>query len=178
MMAGSHIATGVLTWGIVAYNAELAFTPITVGAAVLGALAPDIDHPQSFLGARLYPVAMTINQAVGHRQVTHSGVMLGVLIVAAVYLTGAKGVSMPSAWALAGIVGYAAHMLTDAMTRSGIPLFWPLRMPFLLPPGIRTGTGGETLTVIALFASAAAVHFEAITAAIERHAATLFPLLG
>ena len=53
MMAFSHMLMGVASWGTVATATGQPMEPATVGAAFFGSLAPDIDHPRSWLGRRL-----------------------------------------------------------------------------------------------------------------------------
>lgn len=100
------------------------------GIGAIAALLPDIDHPQSLLGRRLWPVAWTINQVMGHRGALHS--LAALLLVSA-----AASVMLPDWWIVIA-AGYASHLAADALTVSGVPLLWPIRARIRLL-GIRTG---------------------------------------
>lgn len=129
MMAGSHIAVGVAFWAVTARLAGLpADDPTALGAAALGSLLPDIDHPQSWAGRKLRPISVPLAALVGHRGVTHSllAVLAGVLIVAVVGWHGLNGLAGPV------VVGYLSHLAADSLTPSGVPLLWPSRRRFTL----------------------------------------------
>jgi inner membrane protein len=58
----------------------------------------------------------------------------------------AKALAALAAWrgaALALSIGYLSHLLADAMTMSGVPLWWPVgeKRVHVLPPGLRLRTG-------------------------------------
>ena len=98
-----------------------------LGAAALGSLLPDIDHPKSLVGRRLAWVSVPVAALVGHRGVTHS--LLAVLACAA----GLWFLGRELAWNAALLVGYLSHLAGDALTVSGIPLLWPWRRRFRSP---------------------------------------------
>lgn len=72
----------------------------------------------------------------GHRGLTHT-LIVPILFVAVFPLLGKPG------WGIAFLLGYATHLLGDAMTRSGIPVLWPLTDSryHLLPRPIQLRTG-------------------------------------
>src|SRR3954470_24677763 len=73
MMAGSHIALGAAAWFAAAPRLGLpALEPVALGLAVLGSLLPDIDHPKSWVGKRVWPVSLVCAKLFGHRGMTHS----------------------------------------------------------------------------------------------------------
>jgi inner membrane protein len=112
-----------------------------------GALLPDIDHPRGALaqeeiaGVPVFkPLAWGIGTLFGHRGPTHSLLALAVVIL--------FGQWPWAPWERANIGwligwGYASHLAADALTKSGVPLFWPLAARFGFPPvrALRLVTG-------------------------------------
>jgi membrane-bound metal-dependent hydrolase YbcI (DUF457 family) len=151
--------------------------PVALAVVAFGSLLPDIDHPDSSLanekviGIPIFlPLAWVIGKVFGHRGVTHS-----LLAVAGLIALGqvsqlpwaslnfdwlrAAGEALRFVWTdlnLGWLIvwGYAWHMAADALTRSGIPLFWPLPSRFGFPPiralRFTTDTWPEYLVVVAL----------------------------
>ena len=148
MMAGSHVVAGAALWAV---TAKLAggppADPQALALAALGALLPDIDHPQSWAGRKLKPISVPLAFMVGHRGVTHS--LLAVLGgIAALVMLGFDG------WAAPLVIGYLSHLAADALTPSGVPLLWPWKQRFgigLCPTG-----GLMEWLVVAAFAAATA----------------------
>ena len=146
MMSHSHILFGMSCWWgyCLATGQDVSTTATAV--AGLGALLPDIDHPQSALGRRIPFLSVPIAKVFGHRGITHS--ILATLAVAFV-LTHWSG-SRPDIIAPL-CIGYLSHLGGDLLTPSGVPLFWPIRRTFSL--GLfRTGSPVESVTVGALAA--------------------------
>lgn len=117
----THLAAGVL----VAEAVAAAFHPASalrlgcLGAALAGALAPDLDH---LPGMRA-----------GHRTLTHSLAGLG----GAIWLAAALHLPAAAFWAWAG--AWASHIALDCLSPGGCPLLWPLASRFRLA---RIPTGG------------------------------------
>jgi membrane-bound metal-dependent hydrolase YbcI (DUF457 family) len=129
-------------------------------AAVCG-LAPDIDKHGSTAARSFGPLtgllSWGIERTFGHRGGFHSllGVALG-------YVVGEALGALAGVTGLGGLVafGWAVHLLTDAWTVHGVPLFWPLSSANVkLPPWISTGSWKEAvllalaLSGLALYAS-------------------------
>jgi membrane-bound metal-dependent hydrolase YbcI (DUF457 family) len=137
--------------------------PIPDGQAALGlslaiatvcGLAPDVDKAGSTVarscGILTRVLCWGIERSFGHRGGFHSllgvalGFLLGELLGGLLGLTG-----------LGALVafGWAVHLLTDAWTVQGVPLFWPLSARNVkLPPWISTGSRMEVvLLCVALF---------------------------
>lgn len=148
MMAGSHLVVGAAAWAITARLGGAGIVePLALGAAALGALLPDVDHPHSRVGRLVKPVSVPLSLLLGHRGVTHS--LLAVL--AALYAAGRLGM----AWMAAPVaVGYLSHLAADALTPAGVPLLWPLRARFALPLA-RTGGMIEIILVVLVAAAGA-----------------------
>lgn len=126
MMAGSHMVVGAALWAVTAKLAgHPPAEPQALAAATLGALLPDIDHPQSWAGRKLRVVSVPLALVFGHRGITHSLLAVaGAIALLAVMGTG--GMAAPVA------IGYLSHLLADALTPSGVPLLWPSRRRFTL----------------------------------------------
>lgn len=110
---GTQIVVGLPLVGLLAY-------PSYYGGIMLGSLLPDIDHPQSYIGRRLWILSAPINKLFGHRGFTHSILSLTILGI----------VTAP--WWLVNplffggfLLGYFSHLLGDMCTISGVPLFYP-----------------------------------------------------
>ncbi len=87
------------------------------GAACIGALLPDVDHPKSKIGRMLPGISHGIHWLFRHRGATHS--LLATFIVS----------SLVSLWSveagLGMLTGYLTHLACDFWTDGGIPLLWP-----------------------------------------------------
>ena len=138
MNGGAHMFIGAAS--VVALNYYYPFLPsgwiplgMAVGAGVLGALLPDIDHPNSTISHDLHvargdgPLGCAgclggVFRAMmgGHRGATHSLLFVGVCLVLVWYL-------VPLGWrpyGLAFTLGYASHLVADL--GHGVPLAWPI----------------------------------------------------
>jgi membrane-bound metal-dependent hydrolase YbcI (DUF457 family) len=115
-----HLAAAALLcflWGDPALPQGSTPPPIFV-AALLLALAPDLDTPKSLVGSLLKPISVPLERRFGHRTITHSLLALGLV-------AGVAYVLVPPWWPLlAG--AYASHLALDLLIgRQGIMLLWP-----------------------------------------------------
>jgi membrane-bound metal-dependent hydrolase YbcI (DUF457 family) len=126
---------------------------ICLGAAILGALVPDLDAEEDSsikheLGAVGTAASFILRLfGVQHRGLTHFGVV-ALLITLAGWVFGSKfGYGDVG---LAFGLGYLSHVaIADAMTHYGVPLLWPLPGQFhLLPKPLRIRTGGPAEILI------------------------------
>ena len=144
-MGMSHAAFGLFLYGLVGgIFGDVTLSYLAV--AVLFALIPDVDQPQSALGMFLFPLSRWINKKYGHRTVTHGLRFLLIMTVAALPL-----ILIDWMYWLAVPVGIFAHLMSDGMTVSGVPLLYPNPTPFFFLPErmlIKTGSVHE----IAFFA--------------------------
>lgn len=133
----------------VAINGTL--DPVFVVITAVGGLAPDLDHPGSKLGRKLLPLSIPIWLLFGHRGGTHS------LIATTAFLMLAAGLSWFNpviGWWAAGFgIGYGVHLICDSMTRSGIPLWWPLSQERV---GLRWFATGSLMEYLVLLTTVSA----------------------
>lgn len=152
MLAKTHILFGA---GLALAASQVAHlsvptTLIVVGSGAMGGLLPDIDHPSSTFGRRIWPVSLIISKVFGHRGITHS-----LLAVSGLTFLLFSGYHLPAV-SLGLIVGYLSHLLGDFITPHGIPLLWPYSKCYRIPCPIRTGGFGEgVLGLLVVFAGAA-----------------------
>jgi inner membrane protein len=148
MMAGAHVALGAAAWLAAAPRLGLpAMDPVSLGLAVAGSLLPDIDHPHSWVGRRVWPLSTIIAAVLGHRGATHS--LLAV--VGCGWLLFHDGT--PRALVAPVLVGYLSHLVGDLLTPRGLRLAWPLKGTWALPL-CRTGSPFEPVVVTALLLAA------------------------
>jgi inner membrane protein len=110
MTGPTHIAIA-LSCGIVA-GAGKPVLALLAGGAIL----PDLDHPQSFIGRVFFPVSIPLNRLCGHRGAFHSFWLWGTLLLAGCFL-----------WKPLAIIGTGAilHILADCATVSGVRALAP-----------------------------------------------------
>ncbi len=152
MLARSHVLLGLAGWSVVAVKSGYPLEAAPFGAAALGSLAPDLDHPGSWLGRRLWFISHPLSSLVGHRGVTHS--LLGIAALgAALWLWGGVAGGLVAAF----VVGYLSHLGADWLTHAGLPLLWPWQRDFSAPVTVQAGGAGETVWVALLLGGAAIV---------------------
>lgn len=138
MMVGSHILTGAVlyaaTYGLVGTNG---LPDPYIALAAAGAVLPDIDHPQSWLGRRIPFISWPLSSVFGHRTITHG--VLGAIIVGviALYAWGGKA-------GAAIYIGYVSHLAADFLTAGGVPLYYPLSKAKYGYPLFQVGSLAET----------------------------------
>ena len=135
-----------LTMGLGAYFmlADPAYSPATLGAvfvfSYLGALLPDIDNAASDIWHTI-PFGHTAGKAIdpflGHRNITHS--IIGTILIGVGLFFLFR--SFPDYWGInstiifiSTMVAYISHLLADSFTVEGIPLLWPAKWKFGIPP--------------------------------------------
>lgn len=120
MMGSTHVQLGLIAGLGVGLAAHTTF-PEATGLALVGGLAallPDIDHPKSGIRRKMGIAGHLGLFWLSHRGLTHTALFaLLVGILAFVFA--------PPLVAFAIVGGYASHLLGDAITRRGIPLWWP-----------------------------------------------------
>ena len=126
---------------------------LCAGAAILGALLPDLDAEDSSILRDLGKWGWLIKLGmkllnVKHRGVLHSG--LAVVLVSVIAEVIGRAIGFGDVGLAFGL-GYFSHViLTDAMTIAGVPLLWPSPYRFhLLPRFLRIRTGGIVERLVA-----------------------------
>jgi membrane-bound metal-dependent hydrolase YbcI (DUF457 family) len=152
------LAIGVAVAGFTGENQIVPIT-ITAAGAGLAALLPDLDEEKSLINSYLFGKIKKKNRKIAlfvlglllsfvygyfslpfwvlltgiffsavafspHRSVTHSLLGLG-------WVIWIMSLALPE-YTVAVAMGYASHLFTDALTVSGIPLFWPWRKKITL----------------------------------------------
>ena len=157
LVAAELLARQVITPGLVQPHPVKGMPvglALCAGAAILGALAPDLDAEQSTIEGEIGVAGSFIQGilsliGVKHRGVLHSGLACLVVLVLGTLIGWRVGYFDVG---LAFGLGYLSHVvLADAMTIHGVPLLWPLKTQFhLLPQGLRIRTGGPVEGLIFL----------------------------
>jgi len=131
------------------------YSPATLATVIvschIAALIPDLDRASSMFwnSVPMGKVAGYITEPfIKHRNISHS--ILGILIFYGIaryilYLFPAYwGVNVPTALTSA-MIAYCSHLIADMITVQGVPLFFPFKRMFGIPPkpfdGIRIVTG-------------------------------------
>jgi inner membrane protein len=153
MMKRSHFLVGAAAGVAVAHTTG---DSLLAGGVVggLAGLLPDIDHPHAAVG-RLLP-RWWHRLTPGHRGPTHSLAWCLALALAVHLASGAvNGEPAGPLLALAALAGSLSHVLADALTVAGVPLWWPLRrrrIVFLGALAFRTRSWTEALVVLGVVA--------------------------
>lgn len=129
---------------------SLATCVVAFAANFIGGLIPDLDQNTSSLWKKIRGgslIAPFITPLMGgHRTISHS--LVGFLLLgflADKFLYAASSiilVDMTIVW-LSFMIGLASHLVADAVTKEGIPFFFPLPFTFGIPPfeSLRMTTG-------------------------------------
>lgn len=136
----------------------LATALVSLLAAMIGGLLPDIDQASSDFWNSI-PIGEVVGKLVSplvgkHRTITHS--IVGVVIIA--YLS-QFAMDLVRPYLLvdleivrnAFMLGYLSHLFADSLTEAGIPIFFPFKYKFGIPPikamRIKTGKWFEKLII-------------------------------
>lgn len=112
MMAPTHMAMGALAAAI----PQAGMTAIL--ASAVGALLPDIDHPQSSIGRVFFFISAPLNSLLGHRTWTHSFVVWGPIAILGAFFD-----ITVLTWLA---IGACTHIVGDTLTTSGVQAFLPM----------------------------------------------------
>ena len=138
---------------------NLATASACIVANIVGGTLPDIDQASNRLWD-LLPFGDNIGSVVrrifmGHRTITHS--LIGVFIFTSLFLFAIPKIFNSDYingdlifWALE--IGYISHLFGDALTKDGLPLFFPFPIKIGIPPfrfmRITAGSWVENLIVL------------------------------
>lgn len=96
----------------------------SVSMLALGAVFPDIDEPNSYIGRRLNGISKSFKILFGHRGMTHS--IVGWLAAAFILYTIHISFSLPIELVYWFSAGYLAHLVEDSFSKNGIAWLQPL----------------------------------------------------
>ncbi|ARK30456.1 metal-dependent hydrolase [Halalkalibacter krulwichiae] len=149
MKGTTHILGGIAAAAIAQnqFNLGMENTIIYYSTAVIGAIIPDICHPNSMIGRRLPILSKVFSSVFGHRSFTHS-----LLFFLLVFILTEQFTFEYAQTVQAGIlVGIGSHIVLDALTARGVKLLYPLKVNIRSPLFVRTGSLiGESLVVVGL----------------------------
>jgi len=111
MTGPTHIAINIFA----AYSADAGVVGII--ACIVGALLPDIDHPQSAVGRSLFFISNNINRRFGHRKVIHGRPFWGTLLIVSFFI--------PFTWLKWVFIGCLIHCLADELNKPGVQTWQP-----------------------------------------------------
>jgi len=141
MMLVNHLVVSLTGWHAITQSGVLPApeltAPWTYSMVALGTALPDIDHPHSTLGSKVKWLSWPITIVFGHRNITHS-----LLIVAALaYMAYVLPLTIPL------VAGYVFHLFGDWLTPAGLKLFYPVGRVYRAPITIPTNSLIEYVAV-------------------------------
>lgn len=140
MMFRTHLAFGFLI-GLLSLNILQVDYPILfVVLVTIFSSLPDIDHPRSKIGRKMFFVSWPISLIFKHRGFFHSIFPPLILFFVFYYFN-----LVFIAFAIA--IGYISHLLGDAVTKEGINFLHPFAT-FRIQGPFRTGAIFETIIFI------------------------------
>jgi len=167
MTGKTHQIVGI-TAGLGFYltQVEPTYSPATLAAVLVGshlaALLPDLDNSAADFWHSLpfgHAAGKIVDPLIKHRNFTHSIFGLGLAGIGLNYLF----TFFPAYWGInanvvfiAMLVSYASHLFSDMFTVEGIPLLWPYKRMFGVPPKpfhsfrVMTGKWFENLVIFPL----------------------------
>ncbi|MBY6035760.1 metal-dependent hydrolase [Fictibacillus nanhaiensis] len=161
MKSNTHLVGGVAAAAL--YKVSTDFPPESLfyeltffGAAVIGSLLPDLCHPGSYIGKKTSILSKTLSKTFGHRTITHSWIMIALVLMVPQWLDWAYEHSFSKGL----LIGVVSHIFLDAATSRGVQLFYPLPFRFRFPLYTITGSKTENhiSTSISLVAAGLMVH--------------------
>ena len=141
MTYSTHILTGLLAGGtILLQHSDPQFALLS--ATLVGSILPDIDEPNSYAGRSNRGTSHLIKALFGHRGITHS--LLGLAFISAIIYAVIYYYQLDIQYLIFFNIGYLSHIMTDLLTKSGVPLLFPYKKNLKIPI-IRTGDKKEVV---------------------------------
>ncbi len=170
MRGTTHATIGAnVVW--LPYLLGMSIAPWLIFIGAFAALLPDLDASESkiknlkmgfYIGRSkvwfkpFWPIAFIFSKIFRHRGAMHS-------LVAVILISIGLMVIIPQDFSVLTfviILGYASHILTDALTKSGIEFLWPIKKNFgILPKALRVKTGGVIDTILLFVGSTSLIIF-------------------
>lgn len=151
------ICSGVIASTLLYADSFTVGTLVTSGLIIygstVGSLLPDIDHPTSTLGRKVFlkPISLVINKVFGHRTITHSLIttaILSFLLLFTTYFFEGVFHYIYSNLIIGICVGYISHLLLDSFTVKGIPLYYPFSSKSYKLFSFKTGKDEELVAIL------------------------------
>lgn len=141
MLAKTHVAFGILAGLLTLKYAAVSNDLLFIALVIIGVFLPDVDHPDSKLNNSL-KITKIIPFFFSHRGFFHS-------IFAALLVFGVLWHFVGFIYGFGLFVGYLSHLLSDALTISGVNFLHPIAK-FKVRGPVQTGTFVETLVFFAV----------------------------
>ena len=138
----THLAFGLFAGLMFLPDQTILTRLFFLGVALIGALMPDVDTPESKFGKKTGPLAHIFRFLAGHRGIFHSA-------FAAIFFAGLVWFIVNPMYGTALFIGYASHLLIDGFTKSGINYLHPISN-FRISGFITTGGMSENLLLIGI----------------------------
>ena len=129
MLVISHVMFGIL-FGLLAKPYIPGDAIIYYTFVIIGSILPDIDHEGSTIN-KVLPLTKWFSRLFKHRGIFHT-------VFPAIALFFIVGYFSTTLVALALVVGYVAHLVSDGLTLSGVDLLHPISQ-FRIQGFIQTG---------------------------------------
>lgn len=144
MVGKTHLYAGLCAGAGYALWAQMPLVPaaLAVGAAMIGGVLPDLDHPNSKVTKKTGILGFCSSRLFKHRGVLHTPIVYitiwSLLTLFVVHNPLSRAV-------ICGLlVGELSHLFLDMLNPSGIPLFWPLTRKRISLLPILTGSKLDT----------------------------------
>lgn len=125
MSGYNHIVGGTVFTGIFLsmYDVNIFSQPIYLFFTAFFSVLPDVDHTKAPIGKMFYPFARYLDKKYGHRTITHSLLIYGILF----FIVGIIESFVTQKTIIASIFlwSFASHLILDMITKQGVPLFYP-----------------------------------------------------
>ena len=140
MLAFTHVLFGILL-GLLAKPYIPGDAVIYYTFVIIGSILPDIDHEGSTIN-KVIPLTKWFARLFTHRGIFHT-------VFPAIALFFVLGYFSTTLVALALVVGYIAHLISDGMTVMGVDLLHPISQ-FRIQGFIHTGGKAEAVTCVVI----------------------------
>lgn len=100
---------------------------------LIGALLPDIDHPNSTFGQKVKFISYPLSMIFGHRGITHSLLAICMIVFFLLRFMDASYNSVIGLLLSPLMLGYLSHLFADALSPMGVPLLYPNKKRFTIP---------------------------------------------
>lgn len=121
MMYKTHLVFGIFIGIVYMLLFGVSDKYLFLSFVAIASLFPDIDHENSKIGQKIKPVSWLIQNVFGHRGFFHSIFPAIILYFVFVYLLNYNLLGLGIA------VGYISHLMSDALTVTGVNFIHPFR---------------------------------------------------